>query len=217
MPKLPTPPEWLRRSSRSASPTVAGVRVEIVVAAVVVAVVALVVLAVSFQGDSFDRDAAVARVTEGGAGRITPSQAECYVDRVRAEVGSRYLEDGAQPPDDVVRRLTSIRIDCIGLANLGQPTITDSVADTSVPSTESGNLPRRFGDDPALDELVAQCAGGSGQACDDLFDRAAVGSEYESFALTCGRRTSEPRCAAVYPAPPATDPQATELPGAPGG
>ena len=110
-------------------------------------------------------------------------------------------------PDDVAARMTSIRVDCVGVANLGVTTTVDPTVDPSgpvVPSTEAGNLPRRRGDDPTLDGLYDQCALGSGQACDDLFNLAPIGSEYESFAITCGGRTTERRCAEVYLLPEAT-------------
>jgi hypothetical protein len=203
MPKFATSLAWLRRSGQPGSRSWAGVRPEVgVVAIVAVALLAVLAVAVFTRGDSFDRGAAVARVVDTGGGRITQSQAECYVDRVHAEVGARYLEAGARPPADVAARLTSIRVDCVGVANLGVPSATALTSDTGVPSTESGNLPRRFGDDPVLDALVTQCGAGVGQACDDLFDRAPIGSEYESFALTCGGRTTEAKCASVYTVPP---------------
>jgi len=74
------------------------------------------------------------------------------------------------------------------------------VAGTAPPVTVPGVVrPQKPGDDPALDALYQRCAGGSGAACDELFDRAAPGSVYEAFALTCGDRTSEKRCADRYP------------------
>ncbi|MGF1599712.1 MAG: hypothetical protein ACFCVK_22825 [Acidimicrobiales bacterium] len=45
-----------------------------------------------------------------------------------------------------------------------------------------------FGDDAELDELWLACEGGHGAACDQLFESAPVGSDYEQFGLTCGRR-----------------------------
>ena len=40
---------------------------------------------------------------------------------------------------------------------------------------------------------------GFGQACDDLFDRAGLGTDYEAFAATCGQRTREDPCARYTP------------------
>ena len=188
-------PSWLGR-----------VRPEIVLAAVVgVAIVVVVGVAVT-GGSHFDRQAAEQRVVDQSGGRITFDQAGCYVDRVHAEVGDAYLAADAHPSDDVVARLTAIRVDCVGIANLGVEGTAPSAAGADVPSTESGNLPRRFGDDATLDQLYRACRDGTGQACDQLFTQAPVGSDYESFAVTCGNRTRELSCAAVYLAPGVTSP-----------
>jgi len=196
--------------------------VVIVVAAL--AIIGLVALVQS--GDSFDRDAAVTRVVASGAGRLDQTQAECYVDGVHRQLGGRYLQPDASIPDDVAAKMTSIRVDCVGVTNLGVTTTLDpataGASGTATPLTESGNLARQRGDDPTLDALYDQCAVGSGQACDDLFNLSPVGSAYESFAITCGGRTIERRCADVYvltptttAAPPAVDPLASVPPPAP--
>jgi len=183
-------------------------RAEIWLVIIVVASVLVIgVVALVRSGSSFDRAAAVTRTVDGSAGRLTESQAECYVGGVRQQIGSRYLAAGASIPDDVAARMTSIRVDCVGVANLGVTSTVDPALDPSAsapPSTEAGNLPRRHGDDAALDALYDQCALGSGQACDDLFGLSPVGSDYESFAVTCGNRTTERRCADVYVLPEST-------------
>ncbi len=43
-----------------------------------------------------------------------------------------------------------------------------------------------FGDDPFLDDLYLACESGDGLACDDLWFSSPIGSQYESFADTCG-------------------------------
>lgn len=48
--------------------------------------------------------------------------------------------------------------------------------------------PDTFGDDPALDSLWRGCEEGSGAACDELFEQAPVGSDYERFGVSCGDR-----------------------------
>ena len=193
---------------------------------IVVASIAVIgVVALVRSGDSFDRAGAVARTVDGSAGRLTEGEAECYVDAVKKQVGARYLAPDASVPDDVAAKMTSIRVDCVGVANLGVTTTVDP-ADPSAaasPSTEAGNLARQRGDDPTLDALYDQCAAGSGQACDDLFNLSPVGSAYESFAITCGNRTTERRCADVYllpesttvPAPPPSGPAAPAITGPP--
>jgi hypothetical protein len=213
-------------STASPTPHLPPWRTEIWLLVIVgVAFLAIVVVGVVRSGDDVDRDAAVQRALDASAGRLTDEQAECYVDGVRDQLGGRYLVPGASVPDDVAARMTSIRVDCVGVTNLGVSTTVDpeSSESSSTPATEAGNLPRVKGDDPTLDALYDQCALGSGQACDDLFDLAPVASPYESFAITCGNRTIERRCADVYvlpapaPAPgPAgstpTEPPSTEPP-----
>lgn len=156
--------------------------------------------------ESFDRDAAIRQVVDASSGTVGPDQAACYVDRVRDELGTAVLRPGASPDAEQTARLTSIRIDCVGVARLGD------AADAVTTTTPVGDLagPRHRGDDPALDALWDQCAAGFGQACDDLFDRSQLGSDYEDFGVTCGRRTREARCADVYPSPGVTLPSAAQ-------
>jgi hypothetical protein len=152
----------------------------------------------SSSGDSFDRAKAVEDVLAEGRGHLTRAQAECYVDRVLQDLGSGALDLGTEPPPERVPRLTEIQIDCIGVVNLG----TSVRGSTPIPTDETGaTQPHKLGDDPHLDELYRACQAGSGPACDQLFDEAPLGSEYEELAGTCGGRTQEAECAAVYPDP----------------
>jgi hypothetical protein len=144
--------------------------------------------------------------------RLTRAQAECYVDRVTAELGPAGLTPGSSVPPEQITRLTSIRVDCIGVANLGTDPPT-TIPPTSQPgdSVPGEARPQGPGDDPALDALYRSCAAGDGAACDRLFDAAPLGSEYERFGSTCGDRTRELRCADVYPSstpPPPSAPSA---------
>jgi|GEM_PF-759295 len=50
------------------------------------------------------------------------------------------------------------------------------------------DIPFFYGEDDFLDNLYDQCADGNDEACDDLFWQSVGGSEYGSFALTCGGR-----------------------------
>jgi hypothetical protein len=148
----------------------------------------------------FDRARAVDDVLAQSAGRLTRPQAECYVDRVVAELGTGALAPEQQNAPDQVPRLTRIRVDCTGVASLGT---TVPVAPTTGDAT-LGTQPQRPGDDPHLDQLYDACKAGSGAACDQLFDEAPLGSVYEQFAGTCGDRTRELRCADRYPGPTAS-------------
>lgn len=75
---------------------------------------------------------------------------------------------------------------------------------TTVPSAPAGpgpldpdqhTGPWTRGDDADLDQLWNRCAAADGSACDDLFTRAPVGSDYERFGLTCGDRPGVVHCA----------------------
>jgi hypothetical protein len=156
------------------------------------AVVLLVTGACSSGG--VDRDDAIARVIDEGAGRISPDQASCYVDRVLDEIGSAPLRPGAEITPEQNAKITSVRVDCIGVANLGAgagPTTPERPPEGGLPG------PRSRGDSPELDALWDACAAGFGQACDDL-------------GATCGRRTREVQCAAIYPAPGVVLPSAAQ-------
>jgi len=163
----------------------------------------------------FDREAAVNRLIDGSGGVIERGEAECYVDRVTAEVGTGPLAAGAEPQPEQIRELTSIKIDCVGLDKVGASTSLSTVPPTSVDGVIP--KPQAYGDDPALDALWDQCEAGSGVACDQLFELAPLGSAYEEFAGTCGRRTQELVCAAVYTTPGAPAAPTTSPPGASAG
>lgn len=148
---------------------------------------------------TFDRARAVDRVLARSGGGISRGQAECYVDKVTRDIGTDALETDDPEPEKIAQ-LTRIRIDCIGLANLGTSAPTSATV-TTVPGDAGLTVPRGPGDDPQLDQLHAACGAGNGTACDQLFELAALGSAYEEFAGTCGGRTREISCGAVYPGP----------------
>ena len=153
------------------------------------------------SSSTFDREKAIGDAMHANS-QLTRAQAECYVDRVQKELGTDALDLTTRPRVEDVPRLTTIQIDCIGVVNLGT-----SVPGTIAPLTDEelggGSVPRHPGDDAHLDQLYAACKAGSGPACDQLFDQAPIGTEYEEFASTCGGRTKELTCAAVYPDPAA--------------
>lgn len=145
---------------------------------------------------TFDRAAAVDRVVRDSGGQLSSAQAECYVDRVVAEIGSNALAAGVQARPEHLPQLTRIRVDCTGVASLGTAVATTATtADANL-----GSRPLRPGDDPDLDALYDACGATGGTACDELFDRSVLGSTYEEFASTCGGRTKEASCAAIYDA-----------------
>jgi hypothetical protein len=89
-----------------------------------------------------------------------------------------------------------------------QQTIFDTLVDSCEQAsafvldgeTESDRLaftdgPDTRGDDPALDALWDSCAAGVGTACDELWESAPIGSDYERFGVTCGDRDRILDCA----------------------
>jgi len=184
------------------------------VAALLGATGLMLVVACSEASPGMDRAAAVQKVIADSKGAVTQQQAECYVNRVVDEVGAGALAEDARPTPSQLGRLTSIRIDCVGVANLGRSPGTGTVRPLAPEETSARRLPHRRGDDPNLDLLYEACAQGNGRACDDLFDAAPPGSDYEEFAVTCGGRTREKRCADVYSSgsPPPTSGDGQSVP-----
>jgi len=159
------------------------------------------------SSDHVDRDEAIGRVIDETGGRIGRDQAACYVDRVLEELGAAPLRPGAETTPEQDAELSAVRVDCIGVSNVGAgpaSTAPLDAPDRAMPG------PRTRGESPDLDALWDECAAGFGQACDDLFARAVIGSEYETFAASCGGRTRELHCAAVYPSPGVILPSAAQ-------
>lgn len=65
---------------------------------------------------------------------------------------------------------------------------TDTSAERSEPSTTAAGTPRKYGDDPHLDQLYDGCEFGDMRDCDDLLREASFYSDYYHFARTCGGR-----------------------------
>lgn len=59
-----------------------------------------------------------------------------------------------------------------------------------------GEAPQAWtrGDDQELDDLWNRCEAGDGLGCDELFDVAPIGSDYERFGLSCGNRPGVVDC-----------------------
>jgi hypothetical protein len=51
--------------------------------------------------------------------------------------------------------------------------------------------PDGLGTDPALDQLAQECYDAEMQSCDDLYQQAPAGSEYEAYGDTCAGRQPE--------------------------
>ncbi len=73
---------------------------------------------------------------------------------------------------------------CQAAEELANPTQTADQTDALAFTEE----PYTHGDDVRLDRLWDACEAGSGAACDELWARAPIDSEYEHFGVTCGNR-----------------------------
>ncbi len=160
-------------------------RVRVTRAVGLVSVVGVLLVSCS-DDDGFDRDAAVATVAEDQG--WTAKEAGCWVDRVRDDLGDDELavalDGGIDAPE-----YAAITVDCVDPAKLA----TTPELQTTV--TARPEEPSTYGDDPELDALWDGCAAGDGATCDQLFDAAPLGSDYERFGSTCGDRGVKPRCA----------------------
>ncbi len=108
---------------------------------------------------------------------------ECAVDLNRRELLRGPLDQLAI--DESVRHCRTALV----LVNGGSP---DEIPDTELALTD---VAWTLGDDAALDDLWTRCEAGSGQACDDLFELSPIGSDYEDFGVSCGRRPNVLHCA----------------------
>lgn len=158
-------------------------------------VLVLALSACSFGGDEGSAPATtiapdvVAYWAESGEGDAV---AECI-----AELGRRSFS-----PDELLVAADGGSIDAETDAQLEELVESCRAAhslDTELDPTLRivGDEPDTFGDDRELDEWYLACRDGDGDACDQLFDEAPVGSEYEEFGLTCGNRPDVIDCSTI--------------------
>ncbi len=113
---------------------------------------------------------AEAELVEDGA---DPDVADCVVRLARHELRRGSL-------DGVTRDELLVSCERAQAAKSGKADVPPSLSYADGPDT--------LGDDPALDRLWRSCEEGSGVACDQLFADSPVGSDYEQFGVSCGRR-----------------------------
>ena len=149
--------------------------------------------------------AIVALAVVFGAACSDPAPEVTLDDRVE-ELQADLIGDGATA--DVAECVTRLAEHDLRVGDLDPVTLDELVlncerADTVLNGTDSGESvgplasvdgPSTLGDDPELDALWRACADGSGQACDELFEQSPVGSEYEQFGVSCGRRDDMLNC-----------------------
>lgn len=113
-------------------------------------------------------------------------------DVARCAAGT-YLDSSLDPitvvdEDDLERFITRCEESAAALVELRDR--TEEATELAFVDSQ----PFSFGDDEALDLLWTECESGEGEACDELFDVSALGSEYEAFGLTCGNRDDILNC-----------------------
>ncbi len=157
----------------------------------VLAVVAvLVVLAAACSSpptpQPITADDAINALTESGQ---SEDIAECIVGLLSSRITPRDLVVGTElsASDELLveEATTNCEVAAGLLAEEGPPP-EDLAFDLT---------PQIYGDDPVLDQLWDACAEGVGQACDNLWAEAPIGSTYERFGVTCGERFEILNCA----------------------
>ena len=122
------------------------------------------------------------------SGLMTDENVDCVLAAfAEAGIGVDSLSDGVLGDAEIPADAQDAVFECLaGGLDLGDFDF-DSDSDADVIGSVDPDVDTR-GDDAALDALWDSCAAGSGQACDDLFFQAPLGSEYERFGTTCGDR-----------------------------
>jgi hypothetical protein len=114
---------------------------------------------------------------------VRPQIVSCVLNVGRRELDRGPLSDAAA--DELLRNCRAADRVIDGADTIDEPD----------PELAMTDAPWTFGDDPELDLLWVDCEAGIGSACDLLFERSPVGSEYEDFGVGCGNRPELLRCA----------------------
>ena len=150
-------------------------------------VAGIVLIAAACSDDSVSSDDLRDALVE--ANLFTEEEAQCVVDEIGDSVGG--LDAGAFTGDDLSDEdqaaITDATVTCLTGSD------SEEIPDPSDTDLNTEDPPP--GDDAELDALWVGCAGGDGQACDDLFFQSDTGSVYEEFGNTCGAREFAISCA----------------------
>jgi hypothetical protein len=138
------------------------------------------VLAVAACSDDDAQDAGTTATTAAAVTTSTPAS----TTQASTTTSTAPTTDTTKPRTEGVAR--SDKKDPAGmqiaaLSKISRPDRGDEEATEGPPSER--------GQDPRLDVLWEECAGGDLSACDDLYRESPVGSDYERFGDTCGNRT----------------------------
>jgi hypothetical protein len=140
-------------------------------------------------------------------GDLSQSDAECLADYYIDDLGADAFKDidlddpSSEPPSELQDEFIATGLKAGQKCNIDGFTADSTTTTTTIGTTDSstGGGDGTYGSDPELDALYDACAAGDFQACDDLYDRSELGSEYEGFADSCGNR-NEPQgyCVDLY-------------------
>ncbi|MGI9598638.1 MAG: hypothetical protein ACR2QK_20910 [Acidimicrobiales bacterium] len=116
------------------------------------------------------------------AADVPPDVVDCALNVARKDLERGPLTELAT--DEALRHCRSARA-VLDRSDSG------AIADTELALTD---VAWTRGDDPKLDARWLACEQGTGAACDELFNRSPVGSDYEDFGVSCGRRPDLLHC-----------------------
>jgi hypothetical protein len=143
------------------------------------------------QREAIRSDAAIDRGNSGGPALDSEGRVMGVVTEIAANDGGLQLFPLIYTHDSVEGEIESIlespvepEADCGGVGATSEA--LPEGWDPNPATWTSGAV--TYGDDAQLDALWDGCAGGDGDACDELWWMSPEGSEYETFGDTCGSR-----------------------------
>jgi len=143
-----------------------------------------------------DRSDVIAAYVDAGH---TIDIATCVVGLGEREFELSELLPGAEVDDLTTALVAELLASC-----------TDAAAILGADPDEPDRLtfhvgPVTYGDDVRFDYLWEECELGDGRACDRLWSEAPIGSDYEYFGVTCGKRFDVLDCSEELVLPPTTE------------
>ncbi len=168
-----------------------------ILAAVVLAVVAFLLLGGDDKGSDSVRTQLAAQIRANS--ELSEEQADCVADHIVDDMGADRFKDvdftAEDPPEDIADDMFKSAFASLSDCKV-DPSAFGSTSDTTEKTSDGEGT---YGSDPELDALYDQCKDGDYEACDELYNQSPSGSEYETFADTCGER-NEPQgyCVDVY-------------------
>lgn len=131
----------------------------------------------------FNNDSAVPTVEELSADLARELTAQGYEpDVIDCVVGIAKRRFRYGSLDDTTRD------ELVGSCQTAQDGLNNAEPEILEPDPEPLGGVLDYGDDPELDRLWDRCEAGEGSACNELFDKSPLGSVYEEFGVSCGRR-----------------------------